>query len=142
MPGAMPLLRTAAQLTEHLHASFPGKPTEERMAVESLDEERIVVRMRVDAGDLRPGATLSGPTIFALADATAWLLTLAHLEEGRDAVTSSVTINYLRRPALADLLAEARLLKLGRRTSVADVLVRSDGATDPVAQATVTYAPI
>ena len=138
----MATLRTAAQLTEHLHRAFPGKDTEARMSVEALEDARIVVRMRVDAGDLRPGATLSGPTVFALADASAWLLTLAHLEEGRDAVTSSVTINYLRRPALADLLAEARLLKLGRRLSVCDVLISSDGSPDPVAQATVSYAPV
>lgn len=142
MPGAMVPLLTAAELTEHLHASFPGKPTEERMRVESLDGDRITMRLRVDGGDLRPGATLSGPTVFALADAAAWLLTLAHLGPGRDAVTSSVTIHYLRRPALADLLADARLLKLGRRIAVTDVLIRSDGADDPVAQATVAYAPV
>lgn len=136
-----PLL-TADQLTEHLHAAFPGRPTEDRMRVEDLDGDRITVRMRIDAGDLRPGATVSGPTIFTMADATAWLLTLAHLGPGRDAVTSSVTINYLRRPALADLLAHGRLLRLGRRTAVTDVLVHSDGVEDPVAQAVVTYAPV
>jgi len=80
--------------------------------------------------------------MFTLVDTVAWLLTLAHLGPGRDAVTASVTINYLRRPALADLLGEGRLLKLGRRTSVVDVLVHSEGVDAPVAQATVTYAPV
>jgi uncharacterized protein (TIGR00369 family) len=142
MPGDMTPLLNADQLTAHLHAAFPGKPTEARMVVEHLDGDTMRLRFRVDAGDLRPGATVSGPTLFTVADAAAWLLTIAHLGEGRDAVTSSVTIHYLRRPELADLLAEARLLKLGRRTAVTDVVIHSDGAAKPVAQATVTYAPI
>jgi len=57
-------------------------------------------------------------------------------------VTSSVSIHYLRRPTLGDLTGEGRLLKMGRRFSVTDVLVFSDGVDDPVAQATVTYAPV
>ena len=142
MPGAMAPLLTAAQLTHHLHASFPGRPTEDRMAVEELADDRIRIRLRVGEGDLRPGATVSGPTIFTLVDTVAWLLTLAHLGPGRDAVTQSCSISYLRRPALADLVGEGRLLKLGRRTSVTDVVVFSDGRDEPIAQATVTYAPV
>ena len=142
MPAAMAPLLNADQLTAHLHQAFPGRATEERMRVEALDDDSLRVRMRIDLGDLRPGATVSGPTIFTMADAAAWLLTLAHLGPDRDAVTSSVTIHYLRRPEPADLVAEARLLKLGRRLSVTDVLVRSDGVDRPVAQATVTYAPV
>jgi uncharacterized protein (TIGR00369 family) len=142
MPGVMPALLTAEQLTEHLHASFPGKPTEQRMRVDAVDDETITVRMRVDQTNLRPGATISGPTLFTLADASAWLLTLAQLGPGRDAVTSSVTINYLRRPGLGDLVAQGRLLRLGKRSAVIDVLVFSDGVEQPVVQATVTYAPI
>jgi uncharacterized protein (TIGR00369 family) len=112
------------------------------MRVEAVTDDAITMRMRIDAANLRPGATVSGPTIFSLVDAAAWLVTLAHLGEGRDAVTSSVTINYLRRPAPADLRAEGRLLKLGRRLSITDVLVYSEGIDAPVAQATVTYAPL
>lgn len=136
-----PLL-TAQQLTDFLHAGFPGAEREARMAVESVDDTSLVLRFRVLDGDLRPGATVSGPTIFAIADATAWLLTVAHLGEGRDAVTSSITLHFLRRPALGDLLGEGRLLKMGRRLAVSEVLVRSDGAEEPVAAATVTYAPV
>ena len=142
MPADMAPLLTADELTEHLHAAFPGKPTEQRMRVEAVTDDTITVRMEVDETNLRPGATISGPTLFALADASAWLLTLAQLGEGRDAVTSSVTINYLRRPGLGDLVAEGRLLRMGRRTAVSDVLLFSDGVDEPVVQATVTYAPI
>jgi acyl-coenzyme A thioesterase PaaI-like protein len=70
------------------------------------------------------------------------MLTLAHLETGRDAVTSSVTMQFLRRPQPVDIVGEGRLLRMGRRLSVADVLLFSDGTPDPVAQATVTYAPV
>ena len=136
-----PLLN-ADQLTAHLHAAFPGAVAEERMRVEEVTDRSIRLRMRIDAANLRPGATVSGPTIFALVDSVAWLATLAQLGPGRDAVTSSVSIHYLRRPTLGDLTGEGRLLKMGRRFSVTDVLVFSDGVDDPVAQATVTYAPV
>jgi uncharacterized protein (TIGR00369 family) len=132
----------ADELTDHIHASFPGGAPEEWMRVEQLTDDSIRVRMRIEASNLRPGATVSGPTIFSLVDSVAWLVTLAHLGPGRDAVTSSVSIHYLRRPELADLVGEGRLLRLGKRFSVTDVLVYSDGVDEPVAQATVTYAPI
>jgi uncharacterized protein (TIGR00369 family) len=132
----------ADQLTSFLHGAFPDGHVEDRMRVEAVNDDAITMRMRIDGANLRPGATVSGPTIFSLVDAAAWLVTLAHLGAGKDAVTASVTIHYLRRPAPADLRAEGRLLRLGRRSSVTDVLVYSDGVDAPVAQATVTYAPI
>lgn len=138
----MALLLNADQLTTFLHGAFPDGHHEDRMRVEAITDDAITMRMRIDAANLRPGATVSGPTLFSLVDAAAWLMTLAHLGEGRDAVTSGVTIHYLRRPAPADLRAEGRLLKLGRRLSITDVLVFSDGIDAPVAQATVTYAPV
>ena len=136
----MAILLNADDLTAHVRRSFPTE--REVLVVEDLDEQSIRMRMRIDTGNLRPGATVSGPTIFTLVDTVAWLATLAHLGPGREAVTSSVNINYLRRPQLADLLGEGRLLKLGSRFSVTDVLVFSEGLPDPVAQATVTYAPV
>jgi uncharacterized protein (TIGR00369 family) len=142
MPARMPPLLTVDQLNTFFHAAFPDRPTEDRIRVEWLEGDRIRVRMRIGPGDLRPGATISGPTMFTLVDSVAWLLTLAHLGEGRDAVTSSVTIHYLRRPGEADLVGEGRLLRMGRRSSVTDVLLFSEGADDPVVQATVTYAPV
>ncbi|HET6952459.1 MAG TPA: PaaI family thioesterase, partial [Acidimicrobiales bacterium] len=63
---------------------------------------------------LRPGGTVPGPAQFALADTVGWLITLAHLEPGREAVTAAITMQFLHRPQPADLLGEGRLLKLGR----------------------------
>ena len=136
-----PLL-SADELTDHLHTAFPGAEVEDRMRVDEVTDTSIRIRMRIDAGNLRPGATVSGPTVFTLVDTVAWLVTLARLGPGRDAVTSSVSIHYLRRPEQADLVGEGRLLRMGRRFSVTDVIVFSEGVADPVAQATVTYAPV
>lgn len=138
----MAALMNAEELTAYLHAGFPDGRLEERMRVEHVDDDRLRLRMAIDATSLRPGATVSGPTLFTLVDAAAWLLTVAQLGADRDAVTSSVTINYLRRPGLADIVAEARLLKLGRRLAVSDVLVFSGDDPKPVVQATVNYAPL
>lgn len=138
----MALLMNAEELTAYLHAGFPEGRLEERMRVEHVDDDTLRLRMAVDTSNLRPGATLSGPTLFTMVDAAAWLLTVAHLGADRDAVTSGATINFLRRPGLGDVVAEARLLKLGRRLTVTDVLVFSGGDERPVAHATVNYAPI
>jgi uncharacterized protein (TIGR00369 family) len=135
-------LRTTDELIAVLHGAFPPPDPEVAMRIEHLDDTTI--RMRAPVGDrpLRPGDTLSGPTLFSIADAVAWMLTLAHLDHGHDAVTSAVTMQFLRRPQPVDIVGEGRLLRMGRRLSVSDVLLFSDGLGDPVAQATVTYAPI
>ena len=135
-------LRTPDELIAVLHAAFPPPDAASAIRIEHLDDATI--RMRAPVGDrhVRPGDTLSGPTLFSIADAVAWMLTLAHLDHGRDAVTSSVTMQFLRRPRPVDVVGEGRLLRMGRRFSVTDVLLFSDGSDAPVAQATVTYAPI
>ena len=89
---------------------------------------------------LRPGGTLSGPTLMTLADTAMYYLVLAHVGPVSLAVTSNLTIHFLRRPAPRDLLAEARMLRLGGRSAVGDVVIRSDGDPAPVAHATVAYA--
>jgi uncharacterized protein (TIGR00369 family) len=135
-------LRTPDQLIAILHAAFPPPDPDVAMRIEELGDRSIRMRVPVSDRPLRPGDTLSGPTLFSVADAVAWMLTLAHLEPGRDAVTSSVTMQFLRRPPPVDLVGDGRLLRMGQRLSVSDVLLYSDGADEPVAQATVTYAPI
>lgn len=135
-------VRSSDELIAVLHGAFPPPDPAHAMRIEELTDSTI--RMCAPVGDrpLRPGDTVSGPTLFSIADAVAWMLTLAHLEPGRDAVTSSVTMQFLRRPRPVDIVGEGRLLRMGRRLSVTDVLLYSDGTTDPVAQATVTYAPV
>lgn len=128
------------ELNEFLAGAFPGAPR--GYAVEHAGEDRVRMRVPYDAGQLRPGGTLSGPTMMGLADAAAWLVTLSRIGPVPLAVTSSLTINFLRKPGPADLLAHASLLRLGKRQSVSEVRLWSDGGdlAAPVAHAIVTYA--
>ena len=89
---------------------------------------------------LRPGGTLSGTTMMSLADFTMYVAVLASIGWAPLAVTTNLTINFLRKPAARDLLAEARLLKLGKRLAVGEVAIRSDGEDDLVAHVTSTYS--
>ncbi len=110
-------------------------------AIEALRDGEIRVRLNVSDKHLRPGGTVSGPSIFALADCAAYFLTLAHIGREALAVTTNCSIDFMRKPAAStDLLADARLLKLGKSLSVIDVLVYSEGAPEPVARASLTYA--
>jgi len=112
-----------------------------RIAIEELCDGRARVRLTADPAMLRPGGTVSGPTMFKLADFTVYAALLGHLGNGAlQAVTASMTMNFLSRPAPVDMIAEARLFKVGRRLAVADVEIYADGRPDMVAHATGTYA--
>jgi acyl-coenzyme A thioesterase PaaI-like protein len=115
-----------------------------RIVVEHVDATSLRLRYRSsgDAAEIRPGGTISGPTLMTIADTVAWLLTLAQLPAGTDALTAGLTMHFLRAPTPADLIGDGRLLRMGRRLSVVDVTIASDGAPEPVAVATVTYAPL
>ena len=132
---------TAEELNAFLGQAFPGAPR--AYGVEHVDlADGVRMRVPYDPSQLRPGGTLSGPTMMALADAAAWMVTLSRIGPVALAVTSSLTIQFLAEPQPADLLARARLLRLGRRQSVSEVHLWSDGSdpSAPVAHATVTYA--
>jgi uncharacterized protein (TIGR00369 family) len=134
------LAMTVDELNDFLAGAFPGAPRAYR--VEHAGEDGLRMRLPYDAAQLRPGGTLSGPTMMGLADGAAWLVTLSHIGPVALAVTSSLTISFLTKPGQADLLAHATLLRLGRRQSVSEVRLWSDGTdpSTPVAHATVTYA--
>lgn len=99
-------------------------------------------RMEVSAESvtIRPGGTVSGPTVMALADAAAWVVVLAHIGWVPLAVTSSLSINFLRKPEPERLTATAELLKLGRRLAVCHVRVTGGVHDSLVADASVTYS--
>ena len=110
------------------------------MTLESIDAGKAVMRLPFDDGMLRPGGTLSGPTMMALADATMYAVVLSAIGIVKLAVTISFNINFLHRPPPADLMADGRLLKLGKRLAVIEVTPHSDGHKEPVAHATGTYS--
>lgn len=106
-----------------------------------LSEDSIETVLPQDERFLRPGGTISGPTMMTMADTTMYFLVLARIGPQPLAVTTSLNMNFLRKPALGDLHAKARLLKLGSRLAVGDVLLHSSAAPDKiVAQASVTYS--
>lgn len=113
----------------------------DQIRVESVDTRTLVARLHVDERHLRPGGTVSGPAMFALADVTIYLAILARIGEVTLAVTTNASVDFMRRPeAGRDLLAECRILKLGRALAVGDVLIRSDGVEAPVARCSMTYS--
>jgi len=128
-----------AELQAFLPTEFPQVADD--FAIEAVAPMSARVRLKVAERHLRPGGTVSGPSIFALADVAIYIALLAMIGPVALAVTSSASVDFLRKPAAAtDLLAEARLLKLGRVLAVGDVLIRSDGQPAPVARASLTYA--
>ena len=129
---------TIDELHTFLKREFPQVAASIR--IEELGADTGRIRYAVDKTHLRPGGTVAGPTMFLLADVAMYVLVLAAVGPKKLAVTVNGSIDFMRKPDLADLLAEARLLKLGRRLAVGDVLIYSDGLTEPVARAGITYA--
>lgn len=109
--------------------------------LDKLTADLLTVRLRVQDEHLRPGGTVSGPSMFALADVAMYLAVLARIGPVGLAVTTNCSIDFMRKPAAGvDLIAEARVLKLGRVLAVGDVLMFSEGQADPVARASLTYS--
>jgi len=98
------------------------------------------VRQAYQPQFVRPGGTISGPTMMALADFAMYVGLLASIGPVPLAVTTNLNINFLRKPGARDLIAECRLLKLGKRLAVGEVIIRSDGTEAPVAHVTSTYS--
>lgn len=135
----MKIVMGAGALNAYLGEVFPQ--LEGSFTIDEVDEDRLIARLRVTEAHLRPGGTVSGPSIFALADVAIYGVILSRIGRVPLAVTTSASIDFLRKPAAGrDLLAECRLLKLGRLLAVADALVRSEGDEAPVARASMTYA--
>lgn len=135
----MALMMDAGSLHGFMWDQFPQ--VAEDFAIEALSADGVTVRLRVGEKHLRPGGTVSGPSIFALADVSIYFAVLARIGPKALAVTTNCAIDFMRRPAAAtDLLCDARLLKLGRVLAVGDALIRSDGTTEPVARASLTYS--
>jgi uncharacterized protein (TIGR00369 family) len=140
--SAYPMRLTAAQVSLLVEEHFPQvHEGTGRLVIEALDDGVARVRMHQDPAMVRPGGTVSGPAMFKLADFAVYVAILGHLgAAGLQAVTTSMTMNFLSRPSPADMVARARLLKVGRRLAVADVELYTDGRADIVAHTTGTYA--
>ena len=132
----MPLLG-AAELQTIITNAFPDVDTPQ---VEEVTDETVIVGYAINARHGRPGGTLSGPVMMSLADTAAWVAIMSQIGPVVLAVTTSLHIDFLRKPQLTDLMARTRMLKLGRRLAVVDVDLYSRGETELVAKAQVTYS--
>jgi len=135
----MTVTMSAGELHDFMVREFPQ--VAEDFVIEAVGARHIRVRLSVGARHLRPGGTVSGPAIFALADVAVYLALLAMIGPEALAVTTNCAIDFMRKPAAeTDLIAECRLLKLGRVLAVGDVLIFSEAMEEPVARASLTYS--
>jgi uncharacterized protein (TIGR00369 family) len=132
---------SVAELERFLAAEFPqGFHPGSGLTIEAVWHGGGRVRQAYQPQFVRPGGTISGPTMMALADFTMYVGVLASIGPVPLAVTTNLNINFLRKPEARDLLAECRLLKLGKRLAVGEVIILSDGMAEPVAHVTSTYS--
>lgn len=135
----MGIVMDEAALAAFLDAEFPQ--TAGDFVIERVAEMAIRVRMPVAERHLRPGGTVSGPSMFALADVSVYLAILAMIGPKALAVTTNASVDFMRKPAAGvDMICEGRLLKLGRVLAVGDCLLFSEGVEAPVARASMTYS--
>lgn len=129
---------TKNNFTDFLEKEFPQ--VSKNFKILDTSENNFSMLMKITSEHLRPGGTVSGPTMFLLADVTFYLATLNIIGPKSLTVTTNCSINFLRKPNEKDLISKARVLKLGKTLSVGDVLIYSEGINEPVAHASLTYS--
>lgn len=135
----MPLALNKNEVSAFLDEVFPQ--VRDEFEIDHLEDGKIVMRLKTREKHLRPGGTVSGPSMFSLADVCVYAIVIASVGKKALAVTTNCSIDFMHKPkAGVDLVAECELLKLGRRLAVGDVRLRSDGSDAVVARATLTYA--
>lgn len=126
-----------AELTEFMKNEFPQCPLD----IETLGDRSCRVRRKIGVQQLRPGGTVSGPVLMEVADAAMYVAILSEIGLVALAVTTSLNINFLRKPnGNTDIIAECQLMKLGKRLVVGEVLLFSEGDEEAVAHVTATYS--
>ncbi|WP_224815001.1 PaaI family thioesterase [Hasllibacter sp. MH4015] len=129
----------AAEIATYLDEVFPQVRGD--FVIEDVADRAVRVRMPVAERHLRPGGTVSGPAMFALADVSVYIAVLAMTGREALAVTTGGSFDFMRKPAAGvDLICECRLLKLGRVLAVGECLLFSEGMAEPVARMSMTYS--
>jgi len=132
---------TAVELDAFLRTELPQLFNYDDVAIEHADGQTCRIRQRFREGMLRPGGTVSGPTLMALADFAMYVVLLSAIGPIGLAVTTNLNINFLRKGEPGqDVLAAARLLKLGKRLAVGEVNLWSGTSPAPIAHVTSTYS--
>jgi uncharacterized protein (TIGR00369 family) len=131
-------LMSKVDLENFLEKEFPQVSSNFRIL--NIKPNSLSMLMHISDEHLRPGGTVSGPTMFLLADVSFYLATLSIIGPKSLTVTTNCSINFLRKPNISDLISETRVLKIGKTLSVGDVLIYSKGIKEPVAHASLTYS--
>ena len=131
---------TIDELRAYLAEIFPEFWKDGDLRLEDIAPMSATVRLIHHPRHLRPGGTISGPAMFAVCDAALFVAILSEMGPVAHAVTTSASINFLRKPGPVDLIGQARLIKLGKRLAVGEVAIYSDGESEMVAHATGTYS--
>jgi len=128
-----------ASLQAFLKTDFPQ--VSDDFIIEDVQPNMLRVRLVTSEQHLRPGGTVSGPAMFALADVSVYLAVLAMIGPKALAVTTNCSMDFMRKPvAERDVICECRLLKLGRVLAVGECMLFSEGRDAPVARASMTYS--
>lgn len=136
-----PPLLTAGELIERLSAEFPQMlNAESGLSIESVCHGGARLRQAFHPRLLRPGDTIGGATLMALGDYAIYVAILAAIGWQPLTVTTSLNVNFLRKPAKRDLIAEGKLQKLGKRLVVGEATMFSEGEDEPLAHLTATYS--
>ncbi|MCO6410139.1 PaaI family thioesterase [Hoeflea alexandrii] len=140
MPTPATPVMSAPEVSAYLDEVFPQiKANGDDISVRAVSPGTALVRLHADDKHLRPGGTVSGPTMFMLSDLAAYAVILAHIGRVALAVTTNLNINFLMKPQPGPLDATAMILKLGKRLVVTDISIR-DSSGELVAHATATYS--
>ena len=131
-------LMSKIDLENFLEKEFPQ--VSNNFKILNTKPNSLSMLMHISDEHLRPGGTVSGPTMFLLADVSFYLATLSIIGPKGLTVTTNCSINFLRKPNISDLISETRVLKIGKTLSVGDVLIYSNGIKEPVAHASLTYS--
>jgi acyl-coenzyme A thioesterase PaaI-like protein len=125
------------QLAEFLAREFP----QTKITIEEVGPMSATVRHQIGTDELRPGGTVSGPVMMAVADVALYVAILGEIGLEPLAVTTNLNMNFLRKPSPdSAIIGECRLLKLGKRLAVGEVTIYSEGMVEPVAHAVGTYS--
>lgn len=128
---------TKEDIVAFLHSDFP----QNKCLVESVGNHAATIRHKIGLDELRPGGTVSGPVMMAVADVALYVAILGEIGLVPLTVTTSLNINFLRKPSPEkDIIGKCKLIKVGRALAVGEVTLYSEGSDDPVAHAVGTYS--
>jgi len=136
---ALMLAMTEPELLAFLASAFPRLDAT-RFSIDRLTNQELVLRLATNEDHIRPGGTISGPTLMMMADTATWLLLTSQIGPVALSVTTNLNIHFLRKPAVGALIGRATMLKRGKRLATAQVELTTDAQPEIVAHATVSYS--